>query len=80
MKTNAIRPCPPNGLARAAWCREVAAMPGIPEWIRERELACAEAIERRVFNSLPLIARMQGGEPVGTALVPSCRPAAREDG
>ncbi len=55
-------------------------MPGIPEWIRERELACAEAIERRVFNSLPLIARMQGGEPVGTALVPSCRPAAREDG
>ena len=59
-ETRNIPPCPPNGLRRAQWCREFASMPGIPDWCRERQIACAEAIEAREFAKLPLIAYMQG--------------------
>lgn len=75
MKTTELRPCPPNGLARAAWCRDFADQVS-DERVRREQLACAEAIEARVFAALPLVALMM--QPVGVALVPLHRPAAGE--
>lgn len=49
-------PCPPNGLPRAAWFRDLAAATDVPEPEPERERArkTAEDIERRELDRLPL--------------------------
>ncbi len=56
------RPCPPNGLARAAWFRELAAEVEITD--PARAIYCrrtAELIERGVLGALPLVRLMEDG-------------------
>lgn len=52
-----VPPCPPNGLARAAWCREFAARVS-DERVRAQQIACAERIEARELAKLPLFGRL----------------------
>lgn len=56
-----MRPCPPNGLARAEWFRELAAECEVSD--PARAIYCrrtAELIERGVLGSLPLVRLMEG--------------------
>ncbi|AWJ88906.1 hypothetical protein Sp245p_03430 [Azospirillum baldaniorum] len=58
------RPCPPNGLARAAWFRETAAE--VEETDPKQAIYCrgiADQIERREFGALPLLRLMDNQHP-----------------